>query len=321
MTEFRKTRRVQSLLEASYLGSPFKIICMRHQRSRSTYDYLDSSTFGSRHHPHLVSSTKNRERSPRNSLRNGDALSPYQRRGRSDHLWVHHSVLNIEDRIRTTWNRSEHFLSDFRILRSARLVQKIGCNSFWADSWRVSSKMQRSLSQLTSFWLNPSPLRLSVRSPDQPNNFPSHKAYGWSQSSMIGLADSYDSAWVGRLFRWTVRYAKLNSTGTAAQIRPFPPAPLRYEIICPQTKFWASSPQNLVRRVASLKIHCAHQWSVSGHVLQGYDPLSIPIYGDAADRTDPTTVDELRGVGPLEASAGVFLLYRSHPPQLGSLAL
>ena len=178
MTEFRKTSWIKLLLQVSYMGSPFQIICMRHQRSRSTYDYLGSSSCGSRNHPRLVSSTKNWKRSSRNSLRNDDALSPYQRRGRSHHLWVHHSVLNIEDRIRTTLNRSEHFLSDFRILRSARLVQKIGCNSFWADSWRVSSKMQRSLSQLTSLWLNPSPLRLSVRSPDQPNNFPSHKAYG-----------------------------------------------------------------------------------------------------------------------------------------------
>ena len=150
MTELRKTRRVQPPLEVSHLGSPFKIICMRHQRSRSTYDYLDSSTCGSRHHPHLVSSTKNRERSPRNSLRNGDAISPYQRRGRSDHLWVHHSVLNVESHIRTPRNCSRRFLINFRVLRSAHQVQQSGYNSIWTDSFGISSKLQRSHSQLTS---------------------------------------------------------------------------------------------------------------------------------------------------------------------------
>ena len=60
-----------------------------------------SSTRGSRHHPCLVLSKKNRKRSSRNSIRNGDALSPYQRRGRSHHMWIHHSVLNVENSIRT----------------------------------------------------------------------------------------------------------------------------------------------------------------------------------------------------------------------------
>ena len=109
MTEFRKTRRDKLLLRVSYLDSPLKIICRKHQRSRSTYDYLDSSTC-------LVLSKKNRKRSSRNSIRNGDALSPYQRRGRSHHLWIHHSILNVENSIRTPWNHSRRFLVTFEYL-------------------------------------------------------------------------------------------------------------------------------------------------------------------------------------------------------------
>ena len=44
-------------------------------------------------------------------------------------------------------------------------------------------------------------------------------------------------------------------------------------------------------------------------------------YGDAGNRTDPTTVDELRGLEPLKASGEVSLWNRSLLSQLGSLAL
>ena len=41
--------------------------------------------------------------------------------------------------------------------------------------------------------------------------------------------------------------------------------------------------------------------------FQEPDPLSLPIYGDVGDRTDPAILDELRGLGPHEASTAVSL--------------